>query len=150
MVFPYGKNTYVDKSFADTTENAKEIFALAEKYSVKFFSSSALRYATELNEFGKCSSMSTLGGGGSVEEYIIHQAEMIVKKLGIGAKKIKAQKIAEKNYTFTVMYDDERRAGMHYANGAPYSIFPCPQNVPDHLTGRRLCGIIIDTILKSA
>lgn len=127
MVFPCGKTTYMDKSFADTTENAKEIFALAEKYGVNFFSSSALRYATELDEIGTCSSMSTIGGGGSVEEYIIHQAEMIVKKLGLGAKKIKAQVIADRECTFTIMYEDERRAGMHFANGAPFCILPCKE-----------------------
>lgn len=125
LVFPCGKNLYMDKSFADTTESAKEIFALAEKYGVKFFSSSALRYATELDAFETCSSMSTLGGGGSVEEYIIHQAEMIVKKLGVGAKQIKAQVIADKECTFTIKYADERRASMHFANGAPFSILPC-------------------------
>lgn len=115
MVFPYGKLTYIDKSFADTTENAKEIFALAEKYGVKFFSSSALRYATELNLVDKCTAVSTVGGYDSVEEYIIHQAEMIVKKLGIGAKKIKAQKITNDQYTFTIKYADSRSAGMHFA-----------------------------------
>ena len=123
MVFPYGKPTYIDKSFADTTESAKEIFALAEKYGVKFFSSSALRYATELNEVGPCVAMTTLGGYWSVEEYIIHQAEMIVKKLGIGAKEIKAQRITDDEYTFTIKYDDTRRAGMHFAkSGEPFCV----------------------------
>ncbi|MBQ9977428.1 MAG: hypothetical protein IJP21_02400 [Clostridia bacterium] len=124
MVFPCGKTTYMDKSFADTTENAKEIFALAEKYGVNFFSTSALRYATELDEIGACSSMSTLGSGGSVEEYIIHQAEMLVKKVGVGAKQIKAQRINEKEFTFTIKYDDNRRASMHFASAAPFCVMP--------------------------
>lgn len=123
MVFPYGKPTYIDKSFADTTESAEEIFALAEKYGVKFFSSSALRYATELNEVGPCVAMTTIGGYWSVEEYIIHQAEMIVKKLGMGATAVKAQKITDDQYTFTVKYNDSRRAGMHFAkSGVPFSV----------------------------
>ena len=49
LVFPYGKPVYIDKPFSDTVENAKAIFALAEKHNVRFFSSSALRYAEELN-----------------------------------------------------------------------------------------------------
>ena len=125
LVFPCGKATYMDKSFADTTESAKEIFALAEKYGVKFFSSSALRYATELDEVGPCSSVSVLGSGGSVEEYIIHQAEMLVKKVGVGAKKMKAQRINEKNFTFTITYDDNRGASMHFASSAPFCVIPC-------------------------
>lgn len=122
--FPCGKPMYIDKSFADTYENAKEIFALAEKYGVSFFSSSALRYATELDEVENCNAIATMGGSGSVEEYIIHQAEMVVKKLGIGAKEIKAQKISDYQYTFTVKYPDERRAGMHFVQGGPpFTVF---------------------------
>ena len=129
--FPSGKPVYVDKSFADTVENANEIFALAEKYGVKFFSSSALRYATELDEVGACTAIATMGGSGTVEEYIIHQAEMVVKKLGRGAKEIKAQKLSDYQYTFTVRYDDERRAGMHFIQGGvPFAVFMNPAENP--------------------
>ncbi len=122
LVFPYGKPTYIDKPFSDSVENANAIFALAEQYGVKFFSSSALRYAEELNTVDTCVAMTTTGGYGSVEEYIIHQAEMIVKKVGLGANAIKAQRITDNEYTFTVLFPDERRAGMHFVKGnAPFS-----------------------------
>lgn len=130
--FPSGKPMYIDKSFADTTENAKEIFSIAKKYGVRFFSSSALRYATELEEVGECTAITTIGGSGSVEEYIIHQAEMVVKKLGVGAKEIKAQKISDYQYTFTVKYFDERKAGMHFVQGsAPFAVFMNPKDNPN-------------------
>lgn len=123
IALSYGKSTYIDKPFADTTENAIKIFELAKKFSTKFFSSSALRYATEISDCEDCIAITTLGGGGSVEEYIIHQAEMIVKTLGVGATEIKAQKITDGQYTFTVKYDDARRAGMHFAKGAtPFAV----------------------------
>ena len=122
-VLPYGKRTYIDKSFADTVENAEAIVALAKEYGTPFFSSSALRYATELNAVGPCRSMTTMGGYWSVEEYIIHQAEMIVKKIGVGAREIKGQKITDNEYTFTIRYDDDRSAGMHFVKaGLPYTV----------------------------
>lgn len=123
MALPYGKPTYIDKPFADTVEDAKEIFALAKKYGTPFFSSSALRYATELDEVGTCVAMTTIGGGGTAEEYIIHQVEMIVKKLGIGAAAVKAQKITDDQHTFTIKYEDSRRAGMHFVKGGiPFAV----------------------------
>ena len=69
-----------------------------------------------------CTAVSTLGGGGGVEQYIIHQIEMIVKKLGLGAKKIMARKLAENQYHFLISYDDDRTAMMHYVAGLPFEI----------------------------
>ena len=123
IVLPYGKPTYIDKPFSDTPENAREIFALAERYHTPFFSTSALRYATELCDMEGCVAMTAQGGGGSVEEYIIHQAEMVVKKLGVGATAVKAQRITDEQFTFTVRYADGRAAGMHFMRGAfPFAV----------------------------
>ena len=79
-VFKFKKNTYIDKTFAPDYKTAKEIFDLAEKYGVKFFSSSALRYSNELDLLPETNNIITHGGGGNLDEYIIHQIEMIVKK----------------------------------------------------------------------
>ena len=49
-VFKYKKNTYVDKTFAPDFATAKEMFDIANENGTKFFSSSALRYADELND----------------------------------------------------------------------------------------------------
>lgn len=117
VALPYGKTTYIDKPFSDTEENAKEIFAIAEKYNTKFFSTSALRYATELDDAKNSLAITTVGGGRSAEEYIIHQVEMIVKTLGPGATVIKAQKITDSQYSFTIKFNDDRNAGMHFAKG---------------------------------
>ena len=53
-VLKHGKNTYIDKTFAPDYETAKAIFAEAEKYGTKFFSTSALRCADEF-EGADCS-----------------------------------------------------------------------------------------------
>ena len=78
-VFPYGKATYVDKTFAPDLQTAKEIFALAEKYNTKIFTSSALRYAEEIADFTNIKNAIIKGGGSSLQEYIIHEIEMAVK-----------------------------------------------------------------------
>ena len=116
-VLPFGKPTYMDKPFSDSAGDAKEIFNLAERYATPFFSSSALRYATELDTVDACTAITTFGGGSNLEEYIIHQAEMVVKKMGLGAKAVKAEEIGKCQYFFTIQYADARRAGMHFVKG---------------------------------
>jgi len=76
-VLKFKKNTYIDKTFAPNLAEAQEIFNIGAQYGTKFFSTSALRYATELKEFTDADNIMTFGGGGSIEEYIIHQVEMI-------------------------------------------------------------------------
>lgn len=78
-VLPYGKPTYIDKTFAPDTETALKIFELADRYHTPLFSSSALRYATELDALAGSRSIVTCGGGSNAPEYIIHQAEMVIK-----------------------------------------------------------------------
>ena len=64
-----------------------------------------------------CIAMTTLGGGSNLPEYIIHQAEMVVKKLGTGAAAVKAQNIGDAQCVFTLHYPDGRSAGMHFVQG---------------------------------
>ena len=68
-VFKFGKNTYIDKTFAPDNATAEEIFALAENYGVKFFSSSALRYAEELVGKENAKAVMTTGEGSNLEVY---------------------------------------------------------------------------------
>ena len=75
----YGKTTYIDTTFAPDLETAKAIFAVAEKYNTKIFTSSALRYAEEIADYTDVKNVMIKGGGRSLEEYIIHQIEMAVK-----------------------------------------------------------------------
>lgn len=119
-VLKYGKRTYIDKTFAPDLETAKKIFDIAEKYGTPFFSTSALRYATELDECPACKTVMTTGGGETAEEYIIHQAEMVVKKMGIGACDITADKMGEQLF-FHIRYSDDREAMMVYSPGLPFA-----------------------------
>ena len=121
-VFKCGKSPYIDKTFAPNYQDAKAIFDLAKQYGVKFFSSSALRYADEIKDFdGKAKSVFTTGGGSNMEEYIIHQIEMAVKCLGVGDKKVRYEKIGD-NEWMDVVYSDGRRAKMMFAPCMPFAI----------------------------
>ena len=91
QVFEYakGKRVYIDKTFAPDYATAKEIFDRAKNAGVEFFSTSALRYSDEIKDYNNVKSTVTFGGGSNYDEYIIHQVEMIVKTMGVGANKIK-------------------------------------------------------------
>ena len=86
-VLPFGKPTYVDKTFAPDLATARRIFALADRYGVALQTSSALRY-TNVQESLRAPHadpvrhMVTWGGGRSFDEYAIHPLELAVSCLG--------------------------------------------------------------------
>ena len=121
VVLPYGKITYMDKTFAPDLDTAKEIFAIAEKYNTPLFSTSALRYSEELDIMEEVRSLMVMGAGSSVDEYIVHLAEMLVKKMGVGAKEIKVEHCANQHY-FYLRYEDDREATMAFAPRLPYAM----------------------------
>ena len=116
-VLKYGKPTYIDKTFAPDAATSDKIFAIAEKYGTPFFSTSALRYADELDAVEAPTTVITTGSGGSAEEYIVHQAEMVVKKLGLGASAVRATAVGGAT-CFHVRYTDGRAAQMTYSKGS--------------------------------
>lgn len=125
-VLSYGKNTYIDKTFAPDYQTAEKIFDLGKKYGSKFFSTSALRYASELTEFAqKCDAATVFGSGLSVEEYVIHQTEMLVKLMGIGAAKVRCER-SEDQYNIRLEYADGRKANMIFCEtyGLPAGFIP--------------------------
>ena len=125
-VLKYGKNTYIDKTFAPDAATAKKIFELGEKYNTKFFSTSALRYADELKDFkGKCDAATVFGGGSNLPEYIIHQVEILVCLMGMGAKELRVERSANQ-YLIRVKYDGDKTANIVYSDdyGIPTSFVP--------------------------
>lgn len=120
-VFKYGKRVYVDKTFAPDYNIADAIFKLADEYGVKFFSSSALRYATELDSYLGSKSVSVIGGGGNFEEYLIHQLEIAVKCLGIGAEKVLYSSYHDQEFA-EIVYKDGRHAFLTYAVWMPFAV----------------------------
>ena len=85
-VFPCGKPTYVDKTFAPDLATAERIFALADQHGVAMQTSSALRYSNvqeRLAELeGHLLHIITWGGGSSFGEYAIHPLELAISCMG--------------------------------------------------------------------
>ncbi len=120
-VLPYGKPTYIDKTFAPDYDTAKQFVEIAKRHNTPFFSTSALRYAAEL--YGvQADEIAVTGGGGSFDEYAVHQIEMVVKTLNIGAKSVKV----EQNGSFLtgfIRYNDGRFATVTYAQNLPFTAY---------------------------
>ena len=121
VALPYGKRTYIDKTFAPNEAEAREIFAIAERYQTPFFSTSALRYAEELDSYGDCCMMMTTGGGIDLAEYLVHQVEMIVKKMGMGAERIRASRFGG-GYHFQIAYPEGREAMMIFDSSLSFFV----------------------------
>ena len=112
-VLPYGKRTYIDKTFAPDYATALRIFGIAREHNTPFFSTSALRYAEELKAVDAPDYMIT-SGGGLLERYVVHQAEMIVSKLGLGVSRVMARKQGVETI-FSIDYENGKRATMLHA-----------------------------------
>ena len=119
--FKFGKPVYVDKTFAPDFETAKEIFKLAKENGARFFSSSALRYATELEDFGGCTDFTVIGGGKAFSDYVVHLAEMIrvITDKPVKAVKTECQGIGR---ICRIMYNDGSFATLIHAPGSPYQV----------------------------
>ena len=121
-VFLAGKSAYIDKTFTETAAEAHEIAALAAANGVQFFSTSALRYATELVPYlGLARAIHTTGGGSNVAEYLVHQVEMVVACLGTGAARVRCT-VGEEGERFEVAYPDGRSATMLYSSKQSFTV----------------------------
>jgi hypothetical protein len=81
---PFGKTTFVDKTFAPDVATAARIFALADQHKVPLQTSSALRYtaAQKVAAVADIRHVVTWGPGRSYDEYAVHPVEMAVSLLG--------------------------------------------------------------------
>lgn len=120
-VLKYGKNTYIDKTFAPSMEEAQKMYALGEEYGTKFFSTSALRYAEELESCNGAISVMLRGGGRSFDEYIVHQIEMLVKTMGTGVEEVKVFPSGKQKMCI-LKYADGRYGFLEYAPSNQFAI----------------------------
>jgi predicted dehydrogenase len=92
-IFPFGKTTYVDKTFAPDLATATKIFELADRHKTAIQTTSALRY-TNVQRYvgdpktGPVKHMITWGGGSSFGEYAIHPVELLISCMGADAKSL--------------------------------------------------------------
>lgn len=121
--FQYGKPTFMDKTFTDSYASAVAIFDEAKKTGTKFFSSSALRYASELNPYmGTAKSVFVLGSGVTLVDYAVHYLEMIVACMGVGAKQVCFERRGNQEWG-NIEYTDGRKATFAISMAASYLDF---------------------------
>ena len=121
VALTYGKPTYIDKTFSPNYAEAVEIFALAERYGAPCFSTSALRYASELDALAGARNVITTGGGRSADEYIVHQIEMIVKLMGTDAVSVKAEAQGDQRI-YRIRYANGGEATAIYDSSMPFAV----------------------------
>lgn len=85
-----GKPVYMDKTFAPDLAAAKRMFDLAEANKTPLCSSSALRCTRNLDNLKGDENISyfTTVGPGRLDNYAVHQVEMIVSVMGAKAKRV--------------------------------------------------------------
>ena len=84
-----GKPVYVDKTFAPDRETALRIFANADAHSTPCYSSSALFYASELDDINSDNVYKVYSRGPGVYDiYSIHQIEPVLKLMKTDPKRI--------------------------------------------------------------
>ena len=125
-VLPFGKRTYIDKTFAPNYATAKKIFDLGEKYHAPFFSSSALRYAEELKGVGPVKSMFLTASGSNFPEYIIHPVEMTVALFNDPVEKVKVESMGNQ-WICRVVSLNGKEAAIMFSNGYNYNIMAMPE-----------------------
>jgi predicted dehydrogenase len=117
-----GKPVYIDKTFAPSAAAAARMFDKAQKHDTPMFSSSALRFGSELQKAlrgplagQRVSFVSTIGGG-EFAEYAVHQLEMVVAALGVGAERVMQCGTAD-SPMLVIDYPYDRRASITLIKG---------------------------------
>ena len=120
-VLPFKKRTYIDKTFAPDYDTAVKIFDIAKKHGTPFFSTSALRFADELDAMDDVTHITTTGGGKHFEQYIIHQAEMVIKKIKAEPVSIVARKQGTSTF-MDVTFEGGKTASILQDPSFPFSV----------------------------
>lgn len=122
-----GKPVYIDKTFSPDLSSGKRMFDLAEKHGTPMFSSSALRFSQELLAYPDAKvnrdnlEYVATTGPGEFENYSVHQLEMIVSLMGVGARRVKS--LSTKNANILLIeYRDGRRASMFQTGASPFNV----------------------------
>ncbi len=117
----YGKPTFIDKTFAPNLREAEEMFRIAKAHGTPLFSSSALRYASELETLGEPLSLIVTGGGSNFPEYAVHQIEIAVKVMKGPFKEFSV--VCQGSQQICRMAtEDGRCVSLVYASSLPFTV----------------------------
>jgi predicted dehydrogenase len=118
----YGKPTYIDKTFAPTLAEAQEIFRIGEEHGTKLFSTSALRYAAELEKCGTPDSLLVTGGGSNLAEYLVHLVEIAVPLLNDPMVYARIEEVGEARQCYVETVSG-KVATLTWAPPLPYTVW---------------------------
>ena len=121
-VLTYGKPTYIDKTFAPDLGEAQEMFRIAAEHGTKIFSTSALRYATELEKCGTPDSLLLTGGGSNLPEYLVHLVEMAVPLLNDPMVYVRIEEVGEARQCYVETVSG-KVAVLTWAPSLPYTVY---------------------------
>lgn len=113
-----GKPTFVDKTFADTFANAKQMVDLAKAHGTPLYTTSALRYSEKLQAVNKADIESVTASGSvvAVKDYIIHSLEPLVSLMGTDVKQVMYTGHGPL-FTFNLQFADDRSGTIHLHKG---------------------------------
>jgi len=126
QVFPFGKPTFVDKTFAPDLETAKRLFQLADRYGVAVQTSSALRYTAVQRHVAAMQeplrNLYVWAGGATFAEYGIHPVELVVSCLSVDAKEM-MRLGDESHWQLLLLFEGKRSAIIDFTPGVdvPYA-----------------------------
>lgn len=105
-----GKPTYIDKTFAETVDVAKRIFAMAEEGNTKCYSSSALYFAKEYaHVYEQEVECIDSCGPNRFSIYVIHQLEPIVAMMK--ARPVRVMSVGTAEYPMVILeFEGGKRA----------------------------------------
>lgn len=120
-VLPYGKPTFVDKTFAPDTSTAKHLFELADLSNTPIQTTSALRNTNVQQAVATLESpligMALWAGGASFDEYGIHPVELAVSCLGHEVERLTGCGQGPQK-TYLLEFSGERVATIHFSSEA--------------------------------
>ncbi len=134
-----GVPVFIDKPLAQDMESACRIFELAQENNITVSSSSALRFAAEVQEVLKenlsLDFVQTWGGYSQrFDEFLIHPMELAITLMGPDFHSV-TRVSRGNNHHFTLNYPEGRQADVFFsAAEQPYEFAVCSQNSWKHYT----------------
>lgn len=144
------KLVYVDKTFAPDKATAERIFAHAASHNTKCFSSSALRFTTELKAIDKSKINRVYSEGpGVFDIYSIHQIEPIVCLMQTRAKRVMFTG-DDVHPSMIIEFDDGRFAQMYQAMGAQFRLTTVDDanNAEIHAVESQYFPLFVDALIE--
>lgn len=120
-----GKLTYIDKTFAPDKATAQRIFDVAHAHNTPCFSTSSLRFCTELDGVDTDSICKIYSEGpGTLEVYAVHMIEPIVRLMKCAPRRVMALDGNKRHPSYLVEFEDGRLAQIHHRRfrGSPYRL----------------------------